>query len=938
METEVPETFTAKRSTNKVRASHDGHAYHEAWAARSALKLLLPATTLCAIALEGFSVEDSAELNEGPIEIADVVHYHGASDVALASRVDVVQFKYSIASANKPIRAADITKTLKKFALADIEFRRKHGDSCVERVMRYDFATNRPINPNLLAAITALRSGAAAVDDVARQAEQISTAIQSTAIEINSFLGRLKLSGGGGSLEQLDRALHQVLAAWGEASDPESEKRLLKLRNLIRNKSGSEGDGNNLINRVAVLAELEVDHENTLYPTPDAFPSVGIVVARSLVADVVAAAKSNSLPLIVHGPGGMGKTVLMQAVAKLLHSTEHVVIFDGYGAGKWRDPADGRHRPQSTLVHLANLLAGQGLCDILLPIADLTGLVRAFRRRLDQAVVAARQASREAGIALILDAIDHAALEAKATGTRSFSHLLLKSLSVNPIDGVIVIASCRTEWLVLSVGDAIHRKIEIPPFSDAEARELILARDPTARSAEIAALKGRSGCNPRCLDTLLTNGRPYDGPRPGGKDGTPSDVLDAMLRERIEKAKAAACAKGVTDSDINLLLSGLSILPPPVPIAELAAAHGLATAEVESFAADLHPLLERTPHGLMFRDEPTETLIRSMAQGDQSSRDRIVQQLLERQSQSDYAARALPAVLTALQHTEMLVALAFNQQLPPGASSVSQRDIRLARIVAALEICARAGRHDDLMGLLLEASLVAAGHERSDRFLYEHPDLVAVAGDNEALRRLFMTKTGWPGGKHSALALANAFTNDFDEARRNAWRAIDWHNWNVSQQHQTTFKPVVVSTEWDVIGFAYVEMLAGADTRIARWFARLPEGTAYAKFADLFDLLERHPNKAGTSFVVKDRLLDRIARCRLPARAFWAAALCYSLRDAGRDRRLIGRLSASPVPETKDDLPLIALLSGAARAISLGMRREARLILKGDQTDFLYQP
>ena len=370
-------------------------------------------------------------------------------------------------------------------------------------------------------------------------------------------------------------------------------------------------------------------------------------------------------------------------------------------------------------------------------------------------------------------------------------------------------------------------------------------------------------------------------------------------------------------------------MPPPVPIAELAAAHGLATAEVESFVADLHPLLERTPHGLMFRDEPTETLIRSMAQGDQSSRDQIVQQLLERQSQSDYAARALPAVLTALQNTEKLVALAFNQQLPPGASSVSQRDIRLARIVAALEICARAGRHDDLMGLLLEASLVAAGHERSDRFLYEHPDLVAVAGDNEALRRLFMTKTGWPGGKHSALALANAFTNDFDEARRNAWRAIDWHNWNVSQQHQTTFNPVVASTEWDVIGFAYVEMLAGADTRIARWFARLPEGTAYAKFADLFDLLERHPNKAGTSFLVKDRLLDRIARCRLPARAFWAAALCYSLRDAGRDRRLIGRLSASPVPETKDDLPLIALLSGAARAISLGMRREARLILKG---------
>jgi hypothetical protein len=81
------------------------------------------------------------------------------------------------------------------------------------------------------------------------------------------------------------------------------------------------------------------------------------------------------------------------------------------------------------------------------------------------------------------------------------------------------------------------------------------------------------------------------------------------------------------------------------------------------------------------------------------------------------------------------------------------------------------------MRLLLEASLIAAGHERSDRFLYEHPDLAAVAGDAEALRRLSATNVGWPGGKHSALALANAFLGDREEARRHARRSIDWHNW-----------------------------------------------------------------------------------------------------------------------------------------------------------------
>ena len=113
-----------------------------------------------------------------------------------------------------------------------------------------------------------------------------------------------------------------------------------------------------------------------------------------------------------------------------------------------------------------------------------------------------------------------------------------------------------------------------------------------------------------------------------------------------------------------------------------------------------------------------------------------------------------PALLTSLRHIDQLIELAFDERVPPGASKVSQRDIRLSRIVAALELCAKIGRRDDLLRLLLEASIIAAGHERSDRFLYDYPDLAAVAGDAEALRRLFSTRAGWPGG--IALALAQS--------------------------------------------------------------------------------------------------------------------------------------------------------------------------------------
>nr|WP_216364746.1 NACHT domain-containing protein [Rhodanobacter glycinis] len=910
---------------DKVRASKAGHAFHEAWAARSALELLLPSTSLVAITLEGFDEADESELGTGAVEVADLVRYHGGSDVGRAARVEIVQFKYSIASATVSVRAADLAKTLRKFADADAQLRIRHGGELVGRVVRYDFATNRPINANLIAAIAASIDDASVTGDIAKQKEQISETLKDYPHPHADLLRRLSLSGGSGSLEQADRAVGQILASWSETSDPESEKRLLKLRNLVRIKAGPAGSGDNRIDRVAVLAELGVDHEDRLYPTPDAFPPVEYLIERPIADQVTALARADGAPLIVHGAGGMGKTVLMQSIAERMRPLGQVVIFDGFGAGRWRDLADGRHRPERTLVHIANLLAGRGLCDILLPISDITSLLRGFRQRLAQAVVTVRQGDQTANVVLLLDAIDHAAISADENGTQSFAHVLLRSLSVDPIEGAIIVASCRTERLQQAVGESEHRSFEIPPFTSDEARRLILARDASANGAEIAALEMRSWRNPRCLDTLLADGRPYDPVSvPDTQEAADADVLDGLLRRRLENARRAARSKGTSDTDIDLLLTGLALLPPPVPLDELAAAHGIALAQVESFAADLAPLLERTAYGLMFRDEPTETLIRGVSGSDLPNRERVVATLVERQSESNYAARALPALLTSLRRTDQLVALAFDDRVPPDASKVSQRDIRLARITAALEVCAKSGRRDDLLRLLLEASLVAAGHERSDRFLYEFPDLAAVAGDAEALRRLFSTKAGWPGGRHSALALAYSFVGDTGEARRNARRAIDWHNWSASNKTRSKFKPDKASARWDEVGFAYVEMLVGNDIRVSEFFARRSDGDAYAKFHDLFDLFERH--KASHNPPSYD-LVRRLLRCRSKSRALWAAALHFSKLEPDNDRNFIRRLAASDAVSEKSNTLPTANLAAAARAIDLGLITEARAIV-----------
>jgi hypothetical protein len=346
---------------------------------------------------------------------------------------------------------------------------------------------------------------------------------------------------------------------------------------------------------------------------------------------------------------------------------------------------------------------------------------------------------------------------------------------------------------------------------------------------------------------------------------------------------------------------------------------------VHSFAADLAPLLERTVYGLMFRDEPTETLIRLTYGGAVADRSRVIAGLQARQASSSYASRALPLLLTSLRDADQLITLAFDLRVPDGSSQVSARDIRLARITAAISLCAELGRRNDLFRLLLEASLVAAGHERSDRFLYEYPDLASVVGDAETQRRLAVTQVGWPGGKHAAQGIASSFAGDSDEARRHARRSIDWHNWAFQTKSSNRFDPHAVSRDHDDIGFTYVEMLTGNDIRVARFFAQRGGGTAFRKFDALFDLFERHQKSPHPPAL---NLARRLAHCRVPSRALYAAALHYWGDDPIVARRLIAALSRADGAGEEERGPLAKAVSLAiARAVSLGLEGDAAAIV-----------
>jgi NACHT domain len=761
-----------KNTTDTVRFSRDGHEYHEAWTARRAMQLLWPASDLNAIAVEGLSPADQPHASTESVEIADLTLYYGQTpEFEHATRVTIAQFKYSEVHSSVAFRAADAKTTVAKFAVAYQDSKKKHGAKAVGEKLDFELVTNRPIYPPLLQAIEVLGKGLPCTGEVAKQAEQFKAASGLHGKLLANFAGKCRFVGLTGNLTYTKNELTVLMVDWSATSgDPRATARLGQLMQMVRNKAGSAGMKDNLIKRTDILVALQIGDPEDLLPCKPAIPDVGKIVEREQLAEALALISGLSAPLLIHASGGFGKTVFMTSLARAMDNQSEVVFFDCFGGGAYRSPEDSRHLPKRGLIHIANTLAFRGLCDPILPDSiDVQSLLSTFRRRLEQCVKTLNNATPGRGVVLFIDAIDNAALAADARSEDAFPILLLESIHHKPIAGVTLIVSCRPERRPST--DARYEELELRPFNLKETGAYLRTRLPRVSQVEIKVAQARSGGNPRVLEYLAKSGR-------GLLDESEADKkikLDDLIQQRITDALATARERGYPREAIDAFLAGLAVLPPPVPLDEYAGAHGLEPSAVESFAADLRPLLERTNQGLMFRDEPTETLVHERYSSSPEALRRVADNLFARQDSSVYAARALPGLLHRLDAGEELFQLAFDNRMPAAiTTTVGKRNVRYARIKAAVLHAAIKIDHNRLVQLLLELSSLAAIDLRGANYILDCPDLVVAAQDVDARRRLFETRTGWPGTRHARLAIANSLAGESEEASRHAVATQEW--------------------------------------------------------------------------------------------------------------------------------------------------------------------
>lgn len=927
MPARAKKTNKSKR-VDSVRASKDGHQFHEAWVARRALGLLLPRFDLYGIAVEGLSEEDEEGAPASAVEIADATFYYGnGTSFESCARLEVAQFKYSVANADTPLRIADLRKTLAKFAATEKGLLSKHGAEAVARKVTYSINSNRPFASEVLEAFRSASTRQPAVSaDAVAQLSQLRSAVKQSDDGLRRFAERVVLIGRMDSLEAVERGNARTVADWSASNDALARARIGDLRDLVRKKAGSQGQRDKVVTQVDVLSALGLGHESELLPTPQAFPEVGDVVRRAQLSEFIATV-GNAPRWIVQASGGLGKTVFVQSVAAELAPHHEVVLFDCFGGGAYRTLMDGRHRPERGLLHVVNELACRGLCDPILPgTSDSAEVVRRSIHRFKQAIEVLRRTKPHANLFVIIDAADNAAMEASHRHQWSFPRELLESLTTSAhVEGLTVVATARPERVAIAIGNADCRPFEIKPFTLPEAGSFISARRTDATPSQIEVVHHRAEGNPRVIANLIEPDRDLV-----SETQTDAKVeLNDLIQERIARAVQLAELKGANPESIAAFLCALSLLPPPVPVGEAAIAFGVPPSEIESFAADLAPLLDRTRHGIIFRDEPTETFVSQRYGAHVHLLNEVVARLTAAQSQSVYAARSLPGLLSAMGRVEDLHRLAFDITFPATLTGdVAKRVIKLNRLRTALGAAARARRHDAIVDMLVELSTVVAVDERGQDYLLMHPDLVVALGDSEALRRLFESKTAWAGSRHARLTTAYTTDGDLPEALVHGKRTEEWIQWLWKQDEQDRFD--VKTDVEDFVGIASHLVASGRTTVAASYMGQWRSdaysyrlATRLVEVCTVSHALGKMPNALGA--------LGTAADCRRLPPSLVAAIFKSLVVDESTAAKLLSRLmkAVETRPDTGDELPEYREVDSYQLALQRCALRAAQLQLDG---------
>lgn len=831
-------------SIEKVRASRDGHMFHERWTARRALQLVFPQDNLYAIAIEGLSSKDTADPGDAAEEVADLILYYGNGDTfETCDTLNTVQFKYK--SDGQAVTSSYLKKTIQKFAETINGYEKDASSENVDKKLSFSFITNCDFVEHLWEAIRHLQGGSKPSSSKGRrQLVNLRKWCEEKGADPVRLFERTTFQAATADLSTHNSKLRRTLSDWSAGADVQSRARLFELAELVRDKAGSKGQRNNLIKREDVLDALGCDVED-LFPADTRFIDVGEIVLRSVNVQVSDLLRKSNVPVFLCADGGVGKTVFVQTLASEWADKFEVIVFDCFGGGAYRSEDQGRHLPKVGLLQIVNELAARGLCDPMLPSDnDTLGIIKATRKRLDQASKTIAAQSKKLGVLVVIDAADNAHIEASNRNEDAFPKLLLSSLGRRPIPGVKLLLTARTHRMSDVVGGEDVVSCELPPFNASEIEKFVGNRRQDVSSVEMARAIARSGGNARVLDYLVKSWN--DEIRDRTEDT--KITVEELIANRCDAIIADLYLKGWNRPGIVRFFAAISLLPPPIPPDELANALDWSASEMRSAISDLAPMLETISHGAIFRDEPTETYIRETYSKDTTSQQEIADRLIQRQKDSMYAAQALPRFLEVIDDVNRAYELAESEVFPAEIQTkYGERRLKLARLQAAFSLAVKRDDFNLLLKLAMQMAQVASANSKGDEYVRRAPGLAAILGDGDAFRRLLDDRTGWHGARHCRMTLAYCFLGELEEAEIHCGRAVEWINWHARQRDEEDRVNRHGPDASDFASVVFFSILNGsidvADQNLSKWNERFSQRVAHliVTLGDQYEALTDRP-------------------------------------------------------------------------------------------------
>lgn len=748
-----------------VRCSRAGDIFHYRWAARRCLRMVNPSSSLKLVTIEGS--KDSTRSGEYVIDVAE---YYQPQDTASKEFVRYFQLKHSTKRLESPFIISDFKETIEGFSKRYISLLE---DDISPEIHSFTILTNRKIREDYKKNIIKAANGE--LEDK----RLLNTLIRYTNLrgdDLKKFCALLAFEDDEGGYLAQRNSLHLELSLL--VAGVVDNAQVDTIISLVSEKALPDNDGR--IVREEVLQRLGATSSRDLFPAPPKLELLSDLVPRKQHDELLQTIINAQAPVIIHAEGGVGKTVVCQQLADSLPIGSKAIIYDCFGAGKYRRKSEPRHSYRAATVQISNELATFGLCESLVPhnFAQDDVLLRSMIDRIKTSILNLRKMHEGAIVIIFIDAADNAEMAASEFAENCFAHQLLRE---ELPEGCRLVALCRTERVQLLKPQSYVIQKALKPFNLDETTSHIKKVFPEVTDQDSIEFHRLTGGNPRVQANAL-NMRHHSIPAVleslGPTVTSVNDQIEAQLKSAIAFLKESI--PDFHQEQIESICLGLANLPPFIPIKVLAVASGVNESEIRSFVSDLGRPLWITENSVQFRDEPTETWFREQYSASKQQISNFIERVKPLAVAIPYVSEALPALYIQAEKYRELVELALTDTYLPKDSPIDARNIRIYRLQFAFKAALKLEQYADVSRLAMRAGEEVAGNDRQFEVLKKNIDFISPLQSDQRVQDLAFRKSlsgGWQGSENvysaSLLASVTEFKGEARSYLRSAERWLD---------------------------------------------------------------------------------------------------------------------------------------------------------------------